>query len=438
VNASPAVLSTCSRERGDSIGQPASGTLLWTAQTARSGPPLRIVFLIPRLHIGGVQRQLCLLACGLRAAKDRVLVATLVPGGEFLHEFRKAAIPVVVLGDGERPSPRLLSRLLRLLDCERPDILYSYLPSANILSALAKALRPETRLVWGLRLTSRETGRDGLPHRLVARAERSLRSKSDMLIANAPSVRSAAITAGFPAPRVRVIPNGFDPDRFRFDWNKRQRLRRAWGVTDGLQLIGVVGRLDVMKGHEVFLEAARHLAGADPKLRFVCVGPDYDGRQAALEAHSRGLGISELVSWPGPASDMAAVYSALDLLCQASIFGEGFPNSVTEALLCGLPCVGTDVGHTRELLSGIGSVVPVRDPHALAAACRDVLSRSAGERRADGGRARERIAREFPAEAMVAATSSALRDLARPLRAFQTSPSPEQVPSVSVRPGARA
>jgi glycosyltransferase involved in cell wall biosynthesis len=387
---------------------------LWCIESAVGGGvfiSVNLLFLVPRLDVGGVQRQLCLLSGGLHAAGHRVLVATLVPGGAFRAALFTQGIPAICLGDGERPSPRLLTRLLAVLDREQPDILHSYLPSANVLAALAKGLRPHLPVVWGLRVTEGDTRSYGALHRITYWLERNLPWTADLMIANAPSVRDAAIAAGLPASRIEVVPNGFDTDGFRLDQEGRKRMRLTWGIADSERLIGLVGRLDPMKGHEVFLEAARRLATKDPTLRFVCVGPDPYGRRPELEALTRRLGLANRLSWRRSESRMWEVYSALDILCHPSIFGEGFPNVIAEAMLCEVPCVATDVGHSGELVRDVGALVSPGDAEALAYALRALLRRAGHHSTAARRLGRERIAKAFPVEALVARTEAALSTL---------------------------
>jgi glycosyltransferase involved in cell wall biosynthesis len=54
---------------------------------------------------------------------------------------------------------------------------------------------------------------------------------------------------------------------------------------------------------------------------------------------------------------------------------EGLPMVLLEAAASGLPCVATDVGGVRE--TGVAMIVPPRDPSALAAAMREVMSGNA-------------------------------------------------------------
>jgi glycosyltransferase involved in cell wall biosynthesis len=102
---------------------------------------------------------------------------------------------------------------------------------------------------------------------------------------------------------------------------------------------------------------------------------------------------------------------AFDLFSLSSAFGEGFPNAVGEAMAAGVPCVATDVGDVRWVIGDTGQVVPPRSPALLASAWAEVLGLDAGTRRALGARARERIAREFSLDRIVAQYADTLTEL---------------------------
>ncbi len=369
---------------------------------------MKLLFLIPRLDVGGAQRQLCLLSAGLRAAGHRVLVATLVPGGPFQAELSSLGITMICLGERERPSPRLLTRLRALIEREQPDILHSYLPSANVLAGLAKGFYPRLPIVWGLRVTQGDSRPYSALHRVIYFLERNLPWTADLMIANAPSVREAATAAGLPADRIEVIPNGFDATVFQVDGEGRKRIRAAWGIRDNERLIGLIGRLDPMKGHEIFLEAARRMATTNPNLRFVCVGPDPYERRPELEALTLRYGLADRLFWCGSESRIQNVYSALDVLCHPSIFGEGFPNVIAEAMLCEVPCVATDVGHSRELVQDVGVLVSPGDGEGLANGLQELLERSEPRSAAARSLGRERIVKAFPVRTLVSRTEAAL------------------------------
>ena len=86
--------------------------------------------------------------------------------------------------------------------------------------------------------------------------------------------------------------------------------------------------------------------------------------------------------------------TALDAFCLSSR-SEGFPNVLGEAMSVGIPCVATDVGDVRTLLSHTGIVVPKENASALCEGLARVFELPRTARAAMGQRGRDRIIAEF-------------------------------------------
>jgi glycosyltransferase involved in cell wall biosynthesis len=87
--------------------------------------------------------------------------------------------------------------------------------------------------------------------------------------------------------------------------------------------------------------------------------------------------------------------AALDIAASSSSYGEAFPNVLAEAMACAVPCVATDVGDSAYIVGDAGTIVPPRDPAALAAALDAMLARTPEELRALSEAARRRVDEKF-------------------------------------------
>jgi glycosyltransferase involved in cell wall biosynthesis len=160
-----------------------------------------------------------------------------------------------------------------------------------------------------------------------------------------------------------------------------------------------VARHDPVKGVDVLLDA---FALVPPPTRLVLIG---DGPETtALQEQCRSLGLDDRVEFRGPSWDgvMAAdVIWAFDLFVLPSRL-EGFPATIVEAMLAGVPIVATDVGSVREQLRDgeTGWIVPPEDPPALAAAIAAALEDRAGAARVAAA-ARTDAEQRFTIEATV-------------------------------------
>jgi glycosyltransferase involved in cell wall biosynthesis len=364
-----------------------------------------VVLLIRSLHAGGAERQLVTLATALHRLGRRVHVATFYPGGELTERLVSAGVPVTSLGKKGRWDLAAFSlRLVRFIRRERPQVLYTWLPDPNVITALLRPFFPTVRLVWGIGASYMDLSQYSWVARVSYRAARALANRADLIIVNSSAGAAYHRRRGYPAERLRVVRNGIDTEYFRPDPIGRERLRAEWNVPSKAPLVGLVARLDPMKDHRTFLEAAARLAQRLPDVRFVCVGGGPPAYERELRQLSSALGLASRLCWAGTRADMPAVYSALDVSTLTST-GEGAPNVVAEAMACGTPCVVTDVGDSAEIVGGLGEVVPVRTPDAVASAWERVLADSL-RRRSSVQRAR--VVTEFSVDQFVSRTEQCL------------------------------
>lgn len=374
----------------------------------------RVLFLVRSLRQGGAERQLVALACGLHRRGWPVTVVCCYGGGVFQAELENAGVTLVDLHKrGRWDVAGFMWRLLRTLRASHAEIVHGYMTLGNMLALLARAARPRTRVVWGVRSTIIDRTRRDWLSRLNFRLSRSAARLADRIIANSEAGAAHHASLGYPHARIRVIPNGIDTERFRFDAAGRVRLRGEWHVDDHCTLVGLVGRIDPMKDHATFMRAAASLAARDDRLRFVCVGGGDSRFAQGIKALATRLGLDARLVWAGPRNDMAAVFSALDIAVSSSC-GEGFSNVIAEAMACGRPCVVTDVGDSARIVGACGAVVEAGDPQALADAIARVRRKleDPGEAARLHAAARTRIEESYSLDALLRNSEQAFRALA--------------------------
>lgn len=405
--------------------------------------PLRkLIFLARSLDHGGAERQLTVLATRLRAMGYEVKVVVFYPGGALEAELLAADVPVYSLDKrGRWELKAFIGRMLRFFESQGSAIVHGYLPVPNLMTLLIKFWVPRTRVVFGVRASNLEPGREDRVSRWVFALEQRWSRYADLIIANSQAGREHHLRRGFPADKLRVIPNGIDTDRFQPNPEARAALRAEWGIPENTVVIGLVGRLDPMKDHRTFLRAAARFSRNHSEVRFVCIGGGEAGLRAQLRSYAHELCIEDKLLWLMPRDDMQFVYPAFDLLTSASAYGEGFSNAIGEAMACGVPCVVTDVGDSAWIVGDTGIVVPARSPELMMNAWETLLARrqaeqaepvepaepaespsaAEGEASAEGEaetkvetlaeRARARIVENFGVDALVSRTLSALGEL---------------------------
>jgi glycosyltransferase involved in cell wall biosynthesis len=326
----------------------------------------RVCLLIGQLGLGGTEKQVALLAEGLRARGVDTTVLVMFEGGPREDDLRAAEIPVVHLGFQRRaagwrmPAANVAAfvRLVGYLRRERPDVLHAFLFHSYVTAAPAARLAGVPVLVAGRR--SLGDFKRGRP--LLSAIETVATRMTDHLVANARAVAEDTLRdGGIRQRKITVVRNGLPDSAFA-------PMPPAY-LASGFPVVLCVANLISYKGHRYLLEAVARLRmrGSPCTLALVGEGPE----RPALEHQAARLGID--VRFLGIRTDIGRLLTRADVVVLASL-QEGMSNAVMEAMAAGRPVVATDVGGSGELLRDRGVLVPSADPEALADGIGQVIS----------------------------------------------------------------
>jgi len=363
---------------------------------------VKIVFLTRSLEVGGAEVQIVSLAKGLAARGHDVCVVTFYPGGYLEKSISGTNIRLLSVNKRSRwDIIRFIRQLAVILRSQKADVIHSFLGPPNLLAAVLSPILPRTKIVWGIRASDMDLREYDWTWRLVSRAEKLLSRVPSLIIANAEAGKRFARENGYPDESLKVVPNGIDVDIYRPDLQSGDELRRSWQRDPNQTIIGLAARLDPMKDHPNFLQAAALLKAKGFNARYVCVGDGPEKYKQRLHSLCRDFGLGEDVIWAGHQKNMVNVFNALDVSTQSSAFGEGFPNAVGEAMAAGVVCVVTDVGDAATIVGDAGFVAAKRNPAALAQAWANLLQLGTQERRELSVRARNRIVENYSVDRML-------------------------------------
>jgi glycosyltransferase involved in cell wall biosynthesis len=360
--------------------------------------PVRIVYVIDKLHRAGAQVHLHQLLRGLDRQQFEASVCCLLRGGAVAEDIRGLGLNVDVLDLGLLYGHTALRRLFPLARSWRSrgvELIHTYLIGANLYGTLAARLGGVPAVV-----TSRRDTGFSRNWRLRLAEEWLVNPRVDAVTAVSPSAaRAATAERGLSAERVVTIPNGVDLALFDPSRHPRESARRRLGLPEDERVLGVIGHLSPVKGHADLFAAMALLAPRQPKVRLLVVG---DGQlRGRLEQQARALGLDGRVTFTGVRDDVAEVLAALDVFVLPS-HTEGMSNALLEAMAMARPLVATAVGGNLDVVrdGSDGVLVPPRDPAALAGALERLLD-APEEARLLGCAARRRAQAEFGLERMV-------------------------------------
>ncbi len=382
------------------------------------GAPYRVIHVITRLDWGGSAQNTLLTVVGHNRSRFAPLVVAGAIGewddqgglqasdaqGEVLRKVgaRWEVLPSLTRELNPIRDMIALWQLIRLFRRERPAIVHTHTSKAGALGRLA---------AWIVRvpvLVHTAHGHVYYGHFgrvlswLFLLIERVLAWVTTSMIALTEAEREDHLSRGVGLRETfAVIPSGIDVERFRRVAAGAGARPAGVACPEGAFVIGSVGWLTPVKGHQFLIEAIAKLKPKYPHVHLLLIGSG--GLRDELKQRAVRLGIESSVDLLGMRTDVPECLSAMHCFVQPSL-NEGMGRALVEAMAAARPVVASRVGGMPAIVEDrrTGLLVPPGDAEGLAAAMTELIERPDWARTL-GLAARERIDASFSVPAMVRA-----------------------------------
>ena len=325
---------------------------------------IHVLHLVNGEHYSGAERVQDLLARQLPQFGCEVGFACVKPR-RFPAARESQNAPLVEMPMRGRFDLRVVKRLTALVREEGYQLIHAHTPRTALVGSLA-ARRAGVPFVYHVHSP---VGRDSTRRMLNwinSLVEWAAVRHAQRLIAVSPSLRDYMIARGIPAERITCVPNGVPAA-------SHVRERRS---PDSHWTLGTVALFRPRKGIEVLLEALAVLRSRAVNVRLRAVGgfetPAYE---AAIHGLADRLGLSDAIDWIGFTRGVNRELAKIDLFVLPSLFGEGLPMVVLEAMAAGLPVVASRVEGVPEAVvhRETGLLVEPGSVSQLAGAIADIV-----------------------------------------------------------------
>lgn len=344
-------------------------------------------------------------------------VIAVCPTGEYTNCMIEAGIEVVPWScDRQNFNPfrevAPIVHLRAIAAAKRPHLIHTFTLRPNILGDIASFRRPYP---WIVLNSVTGLGSTLLPVNGVCRKAmksaftlfiRNVLREADGIVFQNQDDREEFIHSGFVKQEKTYLirSSGVDPERFypsESNAKKREAKRLLLGREDCV-VVAMVSRLIRDKGVHEFLQAAEAVRSRHgDTIEFCLMGFIDRGNPTCVDRDELDRFVNRGLVRVFDFQDPLPLYHAADLYCLPS-YREGFPNTVLEAMACGLPAITTDVPGCRETVDdGVqGLKIPARNADALIDAI-DRLIEQPEVRERMGEKSREKVCTEFSVQKVV-------------------------------------
>ncbi|MCA9121101.1 MAG: glycosyltransferase [Planctomycetaceae bacterium] len=318
---------------------------------------IRVLHVINGEHYSGAERVQDLLGQHLPSFGYEAAFACVKPG-RFAERRQDHNSTIYDLPMTSRIDLRVARELREIIREEDYQLVHAHTPRSALVGRLAAWLAKVPMVYHVHSPTSLDTT-DGWRNHWNNWSERASLYRISRLIAVSNSLGRHMRLQGYRSELISVVPNGVPTST----------LRRESKRPSGTWTIGTVALFRPRKGLEVLLESIALMKQNGVSVRLRAVGPfetpDYE---AEVQWHVERLGVRQNIDWVGFTQNVTEEFAQMDLFVLPSLFGEGLPMVVLEAMAAGVPVIGTRVEGVPEAIDdGVNGVIAnPSDPADLA------------------------------------------------------------------------
>ena len=293
-------------------------------------------------------------------------------------------------------------QLKKLIEAENYELVHAHTPRSVLVGSIA-AKRAKVPFVYHVHSPTGNDSTRRLQNFINAKLERWSIRHAKRLIAVSPSLKELMQRQGFAEDRVTYVPNGVPKISVPF----RNVPTNPW-------ILGMAALFRPRKGVEVLIESLALLRsrGLDVQLRAVGAF-ETEAYEQEVKGLAERLAVSDAILWTGFTRDISAELKQMDIFVLPSLFGEGLPMVVLEAMAAGLPVVAS---HVEGIPAAIrhredGLLVEPSCVSSLSLGIEELMVGESLDYQQLSQNARQRHADHFSAQAMATKVADVYRDI---------------------------
>ena len=306
---------------------------------------MKILHLISGGDTGGAKTHVISLVKGLDEYVDTKIICFIED--TFYKEAMEAGLNIEVFEQKKRYDMSVVSKLENEIKKEDYDIIHCHGARANFIAAFLRK-KVNKPFITTIHSDYKLDFKDNPYKKIVYTAINSCSLKKfDYYIAISSNFKNMLVDRGFNKDKIFTVYNGIDLEGNIKYCSKEEFLSRYNIDGEGKTVIGIMARLDAVKDHETFLNAAYGVLQERKDVIFLIAGTGNDEKR--LKSMVEDLGISENVFFLGYVVDQYSFFNAIDINVLTSI-SESFPYVILEGARLKKTIISTEVGGVGDLI----------------------------------------------------------------------------------------
>lgn len=332
---------------------------------------IKVLNVISDTNIGGAGK--CIINfCKNYNKKEFEIVVVLPKNSKLIEELKPTKVKLIEI-DGLKDKSwdfGSLFKLMKVIKGEKPDIVHTH---ASSTARLAARMAGNAKIVFTRHsvFPVSEKIKKGLGRFVYKNTNEFL---ADRMIAVAEAAKENLTEGGINPERIDVILNGVERIKETSNMEKK-KLKESLGIKSDEYVIGILARLEEVKGHDTFIDAAKILIN-DKKLKakFLILGTGNE--EEKLKDKVKELKLEDSIIFTGFVKNVQDYLNIFDVQVNCSYGTEATSLALLEGMSIGVPAVVTDFGGNPGVITEgeNGLIVPIKSPAETANAIYEVLT----------------------------------------------------------------
>ncbi|MBQ9280050.1 MAG: DUF4330 family protein [Clostridia bacterium] len=332
---------------------------------------IKVLNVISDTNIGGAGK--CIINfCRNYDKKKFEIVVVLPKGSKLIEELKPTKVKLIEI-DGLKDKSwdfASLFKLVKVIKTEKPDIVHTH---ASSTARLAARIAGGAKVVFTRHsvFPVSEKIKKGIGRFVYKTSNEFL---ADRMIAVADAAKENLTDGGIEPEMVDVILNGVEKIKETSD-SERQKLKSQLGIKKDEYVIGILARLEEVKGHETFIEAANILINEKKmNAKFLILGTGTE--EERLKEKVKEMQLGDKIIFTGFIKNVQDYINIFDIQVNCSFGTEATSLALLEGMSIGVPAVVTDFGGNPGVIKEgeNGYIVPIKSPNDTANAIEKILT----------------------------------------------------------------